>query len=91
MEIKLGQYDVLEAIEEYVKKNYGFELDCYNQLEEYPTISYLKRIYAPKKHKNGKVMKHPDYGYVLSEVVKTEQKYISFGEDCDFSFYITGE
>jgi len=91
MEIKLMQYEVLEAIEDYIKKNHSFEIDINDQLEEYPSIAYLERTYGPQKYKNGQVKKHPEHGYVLNEIIKTEQKYISFGEDCDFSFYITGK
>ena len=55
MEIKLMQYEVLEAIEDYIKKNHSFEIDINDQLEEYPSIAYLERTYGPQKYKTVKL------------------------------------
>ena len=47
-----------------------------------------ERIYKTKKHKNGKVMRDPKYGFPLKEFDKHEEKYFSLDEQSEFSFYL---
>ena len=88
MEIKLHGYEVMSAIEDYIRDKYDidfvFEQDCC----DYPTIDWSEDVYAPKKHKNGRVVKHPDYGHVMQEIVGREKKNMMFTDDADFSFYL---
>ena len=88
MNIKLHGYEVIHAIEYYLKDKYGidfdFERDCY----ENPSLSYHSTVYAPKKHKNGKVMKDPDHGFVLREAVGREQTFATWDFDCELTFYL---
>ena len=86
MNIELTQWEVFEALEDYIKKRYGFSVGIEEQCSEYPTIAYTEAVYAPRKHKNGKVMKHEKYGYPLTEIVKREKRWLSFEECCTFVF-----
>ena len=88
MNIELTQWEVIEALSDYVEANYGIMVDAEAQLSDYPTISYTESTYAPKKHKNGKVMRHAQHGYTLQEVVKRELKYLAFEETCTFNFEV---
>jgi len=60
MQIKLYQYEVMDAIQEYLYKEYGIDVDLYESLSEAPCISATETEYPIKKHKNGKPMKDKD-------------------------------
>ena len=57
MQIELYQYEVMDAIQEYLCKEYGIDLELYESLGEAPCISATEMEYPIKKHKNGKPMK----------------------------------
>jgi hypothetical protein len=50
----------MDAIQEYLCKEYGIDLDLYKSLSEAPCISATETEYPIKKHKNGKLMKDKD-------------------------------
>ena len=60
MKITLYQYEVMDAIQEYLYKEYGIDVDLYESLSEAPCISATETEYPIKKHKNGKPMKDKD-------------------------------
>jgi len=60
MQIELYQYEVMDAIQEYLYKEYGINVDLYESLGDAPCISATETEYPIKKHKNGKPMKDKD-------------------------------
>ena len=60
MQIELYQYEVMEAIQEYLYKEYGIDVDLYESLGDAPCISATEMEYPIKKHKNDKPMKDKD-------------------------------
>jgi len=89
MEIKLGFYDLEEAIKLHLKKVYGFDnvdidYDCSGFNFE---VRELDNVY--KKHKNGKFKKDKN-GYSILDAEKSKwiTKYFSFGECDELSFYV---
>ena len=89
MEIKLAGWEVMVAVENLVKLKYGFEFEFMDDTCDWPDVTWQEAVYAAKKHKNGRVMKDPIHGFVLNEIVKYEDKSMSFSEDVDFTFYIS--
>lgn len=69
MRIKLDQWELMEAIEQYLnKKDVNFDFDnTYTELYAHVT----EDIRQHKKHKNGKVVKN-EYGYPEWEKVGEE-------------------
>jgi len=60
MNITLYQYEVMDAIQEYLYKEYRIDVDLYESLSDAPCIAATETKYPVKKHKNGKPMKHED-------------------------------
>ena len=88
MNITLYQYEVIEAIEEYVSTKYG--MDIYNiKLSDNPCIEYTEQETPYKKHKNGKVMKDSE-GYKIFDHANSKfiTKHISFGETDEITLYL---
>ena len=77
MLIQISNFEVQEALEEYLKNKYDFNLsldmcDCFE-------IEYINTENIYKKHKNGKVVKDQK-GFPIIDDTKTETRYISFDE-----------
>jgi len=85
IELRLDFYEVISALQDVLRKKYGAELRL-NYCESGVTVR--DRIYKTKKHKNGKVMRDPKYGFPLKEFDKHEEKYFSLDEQSEFSFYL---
>jgi len=79
MIIKLDQWELMMAIEEYLaKKDINFDLtNTYTEMHAQVT----EDIRQHKKHKNGKVVKN-EYGYPEWETVGQETKSVHIKE-CD--------
>lgn len=85
IELKLDLYEVISALQDALREKYGAQL----KLNNYESgVTVRERIYKAKKHKNGKVMKDPKYGYPLKEFDKYEEKHFSLDEQSEFSFYL---
>ena len=88
MNIKLSGDEVIYAIENYLKDKYGINFDYQEDCFETASLSYYSTVYAPRKHKNGRVMKHPDYGFVMQEPVGQEQNFGVWDSDSELIFYL---
>ena len=87
MQIELYQYEVMDAIQEYLYKEYGIDVDLYQSLGDAPCISATEMEYPIKKHKNGKPMKDKDGIPIRDfENPKLLESHILFGEDSKISF-----
>lgn len=89
MEIKLGFYDLEEAIQLHLKDKYGFDNVDIDYDGSGFDIEVSKCEYVYKKHKNGKEKKDKDgYSIVDNEKTKWIKKHFSFGECDELSFYV---
>jgi hypothetical protein len=87
MEIKLDGYELRKAVEDYIKLKYNIDFDFMEDSHEYPRLEYSKPIYEAKKHKNGRVMKHPEHGYVMQQVVRYENLDATINDNAYFCFH----
>jgi hypothetical protein len=95
IEVKIHYYEVVEAIELYIKENYNMDLDLdiYSEncvlAEGIVEVEYHEIEPVYKKHKNGKVVKsqhgHP---VVDRENSKYAKKHVSFDEAASFVFSV---
>ena len=98
IEIKIHYYEVMEAIELYIKENHGLnvDLDIYSGdcvlAEGIVEVEYRKLEPVYKKHKNGKVVKN-EYGHPVIDRKKSKnvKKHISFDEGASFIFSINNK
>jgi len=90
MEIKLSQYEVMDAVEQYINKKYNMCIDLEDQTQEYPSIEHTVYNRVWKKHKNGKDFKDKN-GYVVLDKEKSsyKDKIIIFDEGADLCFYLS--
>jgi hypothetical protein len=89
MNITLYQYEVVEAIQEYLTQKYDMDVDLQNNFIDWPCIEYTETETPYKKHKNGKVMKDADgYKILDHENSKRITKHITFGECDEITFYL---
>ena len=85
MRIKLDQWQVMQAIEEYLK-NKDIKLDLTNTYTEmYAEVT--ENIRQHKKHKNGKVVKN-EYGHPEWETVGQETKSLHIKEDDQIEIFV---
>tara|TARA_Y100000589_G_C27133687_1_gene621626 strand:- start:155 stop:418 length:264 start_codon:yes stop_codon:yes gene_type:complete len=85
MRIKLDQWQVMQAIEEYLK-NKDIKLDLTNTYTEmYAEVT--ENIRQHKKHKNGKVVKN-EYGHPEWETVGQETKSFYIKEDDQIEIFV---
>ena len=85
MRIKLDQWQVMQAIEEYLK-NKDIKLDLTNTYTEmYAEVT--ENIRQHKKHKNGKVVKN-EYGHPEWETVGQETKSLHIKEFDEIEIYV---
>ena len=85
MKIELCEYQIMEAIEQYLEREYSIrdlQFDCS------PSIEYQEPKRVPIKHKNGRVKKHPEHGYDLTEIKGYKTLYVDFNESCSFNLYV---
>jgi len=89
MNITLYQYEVMDAIQEYLCKEYGINLDLYESISEAPCISATERKYPVKKHKNGKPMKDED-GLPIRDFDNPQvlESHFSFNETDEITIYL---
>ena len=73
MILKISQWEVLHAIERYLKDQYGVDHDITEGLEDNPVIEYQELIRSFKKHKNGRVVKS-ERGFPVIDYSKTTYK-----------------
>ena len=73
MRLKIDQWEVLHAIERYLKDEYGVEYDITEGLEDNPVIEYQEAVREFKKHKNGRVVKN-EGGFPVIDYSKTTYK-----------------
>lgn len=89
MVIKLGFYDIEEAIQLHLKDKYGLD----NVEIDYDCSGFNIEVgeyeYVYKKHKNGKEKKDKD-GFSILDNTKTKwvTKYFTFSECDELSFYV---
>jgi len=85
MRIKLDQWQLMQAIEEYLnKKDFNFDLtNTYTEMHAQVT----ENIRQHKKHKNGKVVKN-EYGHPEWETVGQETKSLHIKEDDEIEIFI---
>tara|TARA_R100000654_G_scaffold57145_1_gene83575 strand:- start:217 stop:486 length:270 start_codon:yes stop_codon:yes gene_type:complete len=87
MRIKLDQYEVMQAIEEYLKNmgcNFNFAFDStYTELFAHVT----EDVRQHKKNKNGKVVKN-EHGHPEWETVGQETKSLHIKEFDEIEIYV---
>ena len=83
MEIHIGYYELLEAVQDYVKKHHGLSFTD-EDLTDPPCFETQKVIRKPKRHKNGKPVKID--GYTMFEDMRSEPVFTDFCELDDLSF-----
>ena len=89
MNITLYQYEVVEAIQEYLTQKYDMDVDLQDNFVDCPCIKYIEIETPYKKHKNGKVMKDADGDKIFDHAnSKRITKHITFGEDDEITFYL---
>ena len=90
MRIKMDQWEVLRAVQLYLKHKYGFDYDLVDGLAAWPDIEYQERGQVLKKHKNGRAIKN-EHGYPVVDHTKTTYKTKSTQwEDTDsMTLYLT--
>ena len=88
MQIELYQYEVMEAIQDYLVKEYSIDT-CLGESSEPPCITAVEIDYPIKKHKNGKPMKD-EHGFSIRdfENPKWNESHINFSEDSKMSIYL---
>ena len=87
MQIELYQYEVIDAVQDYLKKEYGLDVDLHESIYDCPSIEHIEIKYPVKKHKNGKPMKDKDGIPIRDfENPKLLESHILFGEDSKISF-----
>ena len=85
MRIKLDQWELMMAIEEYLgKKDINFDLTS-NYTEMYAHVT--EDIKQHKKHKNGKVVKN-EHGYPEWETVGQETKFLHIKEYDEIEIFV---
>ena len=85
MRIKLDQYELMQAIEEYLnKKDLNFDFDN-TYTEVYAQVT--EDIRQHKKHKNGKVIKN-QYGHPEWETVGQETKSLHIKEFDELEIFV---
>ena len=89
MRLKLDQWEVLHAIERYLKDQYGVDYDITEGLEDSPVIEYQETIRAFEKHKNGRVVKN-EHGYPVIDYSKTtyQNRSCTWRETDSITFYL---
>ncbi len=89
MNITLYQYEVVEAIQEYLTQKYDMDVDLQDNSIDWPCIEYTETETPYKKHKNGRVMKDADgYKILDHENSKRITKHITIGEEDEITFYL---
>ena len=90
MRVKIDQWEVLHAIERYIKQEYGVDYDVTEGLEDDPVIEYQETVRAFKKHKNGRVVKDSTHGFPIIDHSKTtyENRSCSWQETDSITFYL---
>tara|TARA_R100001463_G_scaffold99064_2_gene153532 strand:- start:559 stop:852 length:294 start_codon:yes stop_codon:yes gene_type:complete len=86
MRIKLDYYQVMDAIETYVKDNLKSEV-CFDDRYTEFHAETMNPVREKKKHKNGKVIKN-EHGYEQWEIVGYENNNVHFDENSDFEIFI---
>jgi hypothetical protein len=89
MKIELCQWEVMEAIKEYLEREYGIDDEQF-ELRDLPHIEYQRAKWEPIKHKNGRIKKHPEHGHTLREIVGYETESICFNDCSSLILYIEG-
>ena len=77
MEIQIGYYELLEAVQDYIKKHHGLSFTD-EDLTDPPCFETQKVIRKPKRHKNGKPVKLD--GYTMFEDMRSEPIFTDFCE-----------
>ena len=98
IEVKIHYYEVVEAIELYIKENYNMDLDLdiYSEncmlADGVVEIAYYEQEPVYKKYKNGRVVKN-DYGHPIIDREKSEyvKKHLSFDERASFVFSVNNK
>lgn len=90
MQLSFDYYEIQEAIQLLVKEKLGIDIDLEDiSPHDYPSIEYRERVFAYKKHKNGKEVKDKN-GIREIDWDKTtyERKWIPFDDDAEITFYL---
>jgi hypothetical protein len=94
IEVEVHYYEVVEALQLYLKENYKLDvdLDIYSEdcrLMDDIEVAYHELEPVYKKYKNGRVVKN-EYGHPIIDRKKSKyvKKYISFDEGSSFTFHI---
>jgi len=94
IEVEVHYYEVVEALELYLKENYKMDVDfdIYSEgcmLMDGIEVAYHELEPVYKKYKNGRVVKS-EYGHPIIDRKKSKhvKKYISFDEGSSFTFHV---
>ncbi len=89
MKLELAQWEVMFALTNYIKEEYGMECDLTDGIDE-ASIQYQKQIVPPKKYKNGRPIKN-EHGYPVLDYKNAtyEDRIISWGETDSIAVYLT--
>ena len=95
IEIKIHSSIVMDAIEQYVKEQYGLDadLDIHSEncavSERVVIIDYKKLDPVYKKYKNGRIVKG-EYGHPVIDHKKSKlvDKFLEFDDSCEITFHL---
>ena len=95
IEIKIHSSIVMDAIEQYVKEQYGLDadLDIHSEncavSEGVVLIDYKKLDPVYKKYKNGRIIKG-EYGHPVIDHKKSKlvDKWLEFDDSCEITFHL---
>ena len=90
MEIKLESYQVEEALKEYIKNKYKFDVKIFSDYGQTLWLETNERVWVYKKHKNGRIKTDPEHGYKIVDYDKStwNRKFESIGEMSSITFEV---
>jgi len=88
VEIKLDNYEVEEALINYIKNKYNINVKIFEDYGQNMWLETNERVWAYEKHKNGKVKIHPEHGHKIVDYDKStwNRKFESIGEMSSITF-----
>jgi hypothetical protein len=88
MQLRLSQYEVMEALFAYINDQYKLEIDE-SRIEDFPVIEFQERNTVYLKNKNGSYKRKKNTLVVDCENSTCETKHIQLGWDATLEFYIS--
>lgn len=84
MLIKLYGWEIREALENYINKRVGKELEFTDD----PTLTYTERLPIYERYKNGVIKRNKHGAYIVKEW-KNEKRYADIHEDVDIDIWLS--